>query len=121
MKYVVTTSFYEGNTLHEAGQAFEHQDQEYVQKCLADGNIAETSEGGSESATPLVENETEAPRPITVQDQPTQAPVEPTQPSPQVQVDPNVQVATPTPDQLAQDFAQTSSEPTAPPSDVHLQ
>jgi hypothetical protein len=54
VQYIVTRNFYEGNGLHEEGQAFEHQDQAYIEKCLADGNIAPVTEGGSESTTPLV-------------------------------------------------------------------
>lgn len=44
MQYTVTRSFYEGNTLHEAGQPFAHEDKAYVEKCLADGNIAEATD-----------------------------------------------------------------------------
>ena len=50
MPYIVKTSFYEGNTLHEAGTVFEHSDSEYVAKCLEDGNIAEA---GDDTSTPL--------------------------------------------------------------------
>lgn len=54
MAYKINMSFYEGNTLHEAGATFEHEDKAYVEKLLADGNIAET--GGSESELPLAES-----------------------------------------------------------------
>lgn len=50
MQYIVTTSFYEGNTLHEQGSVFTHEDQTYIEKCLDDGNIA--VQGASESSTP---------------------------------------------------------------------
>lgn len=39
MSYIVKTSFYEGNTLHEEGTAFTHADPAYVEKCVADGNV----------------------------------------------------------------------------------
>lgn len=52
MGYIVTTSFYEGNTLHLQGAAFEHQDEDYVQKCLDDGNITdENDEAASAKST----------------------------------------------------------------------
>lgn len=52
-KYIVVRSFYEGNGLHEEGQAFEHTDADYIKKCLEDGNIEEVSveaEGSSDPA-----------------------------------------------------------------------
>lgn len=44
MKYLINMSFYEGDTLHDAGTLFEHSDKEYVEKLLADGNIVEASD-----------------------------------------------------------------------------
>jgi len=44
MPHIVKRSFYEGDTLHEAGTLFEHSDAEYVAKCLEDGNIADATE-----------------------------------------------------------------------------
>ena len=41
MGYIVKTSFYEGDKLHEEGSAFEHSDADYIAKCLADGNIVD--------------------------------------------------------------------------------
>lgn len=86
MSYIVKTSFYEGNTLHEEGTTFDHEDKTYIEKCLADGNIAEVTEGGSESITPL---ETEqpgsgselSPETPTVSPETPQAPETPEQPS----------------------------------------
>ena len=59
-KYTVVRSFYEGNTLHEQDTLFEHSDSDYVAKLLADGNIVEGNNGGSESSAPLVEEVAQA-------------------------------------------------------------
>jgi len=55
MGYLVTRSFYEGNTFHEAGTPFEHQDKEYVEKCLADGNIVDSSDEGVQAQVAAAE------------------------------------------------------------------
>lgn len=44
MGYIVKMSFYEGNTLHEAGTPFVHDDKAYVEKCLADGNVVDEND-----------------------------------------------------------------------------
>jgi hypothetical protein len=66
MQYIVTRSFYEGNTLHQEGEPFVSEDQAYIQKCLADGNIAD-SNGGSEITVPLVEQPQDSASPETPQ------------------------------------------------------
>jgi hypothetical protein len=121
-KYQVIRSFYEGNTLHEEGQDFNHEDKAYVEKCLADGNIAEVgSEGGSESSTPLV------PTPEQTTELPPQAP-----PAPQVQPEslssqeqpqvtqPQAQPLDPLNDPtIAEDLAGTNPSST-PPNNVQI-
>lgn len=52
MSYKVVTSFYNGNDLFEEGTEFNSSDAALLQKALADGNVV-SSEGGSESTTPL--------------------------------------------------------------------
>lgn len=93
MQYIVTRSFYEGNGLHEEGNSFSHQDQAYVEKLLADGNIA-VVEGGSESTTPLATEQPgsgssespetpaspENPQPPQVPEQPSVTESQPVQP-----------------------------------------
>lgn len=100
MGYKVTRSFYEGDTLHTEGQAFEHSDQAYIEKCLADGNIV--AEGGSESTSPLVDSSEPVPPQV-----PEQPPVDPTV-APQVQEPtvavPQPQKGQPTPEQINQDL-----------------
>ncbi len=122
MRYVVARSFYEGNTLHNEGDAFTHEDKDYLQKCLDDGNVAPAQEGVSEGSAPLDQAPEQTPpeqtlppvqtEPVTLQQE--QPPVAPT---PQVQVDPNA----PTAEQLQNDFDQTSSTSGQAPGNVQLQ
>ncbi len=51
MSYIVKTSFYEGDKLHEEGSVFEHSNSEYIAKCLADGNIVD-GEAVAETVAP---------------------------------------------------------------------
>ena len=107
-RYIVTRSFYEGNGLHEEGNAFEHQDQAYIEKCLADGNIqvvegSESSPATPVSETPADQGVTATPAPLEVasdsssEETPQQVtPVEQA-PVPQVPVTPQPQEPTPAP------------------------
>ena len=98
MAYKVVTSFYEGNILHEEGTIFDHKDTAYVQKCLADGNIAEVSKGGSESTTPLA-----ATPPASESPEPEVAVVEEVQPP---------QPSQPTPEQIDETLSSLDGSPT---------
>lgn len=110
--YTVTRSFYVGNTLHEFGSDFTSDNQEQINELLADGNIAAKAEGGSESTTPLAE--TVAQPPVTQPEAPQTSPVEqvtpPVESAPTPPPQPSEGVAL-TPEQLQEDFAKTSSEP----------
>lgn len=107
-KYIVVTSFYEGNTLHEAGQAFEHTDKEYVAKCLTDGNIVEEGTVKStqieEAPTPVLEEEATSEGPLVPQ------PVEPVA-SEAVSEEPQAvqPVDQPTASQIQEDIASVES------------
>jgi hypothetical protein len=136
MQYIVTRNFYEGSGLHEEGNAFVHSDQAYIEKCLADGNIAvvAAADGGSESSNPLAEQpqasvSAEAPQTVSPVDQAPVAPqaVQPvSQPAPQEPVQTQEQTpAQPTPEEIAATLAASESdsapsEPTVPSSDVQI-
>lgn len=127
MAHIVKTSFYEGNTLHSAGEAFVHDDAEYLAKVIADGNVVDSED--EDTRDPAAE--AEAARLATLQAEeaarhnpvPPSAPVSSdedpktlTPPAP-VASQPQPGVTALTPEQLAQDFqgagAQTS--PVVPP------
>ncbi len=116
-QYLVTRSFYEGNGLHEEGQTFEHSDQDYIEKCLADGNIAEVSEGGSESTTPLPEGATVSDSPDTPQAVTPAAPV-PQEPQTPVETAPQ-NPPQPSPEEIAATLAASESD-SAPSGGVEI-
>lgn len=121
-QYVVTRSFYEGNGLHEEGQAFSHEDQSYVEKLLADGNIAEaTAEGGSESTTPLAEGApaSDSPNPEAPQAVSPQTPQEPVQTQPETPVQPEQSPSQPTQSEIEATLA-ASEGGSAPSSNVEI-
>lgn len=123
-KYIVVRNFYEGNGLHEIGNAFEHEDKKLIEKELADGNIQEVTEGSEvKDPAPAVTDESADEAPATG------APKEPTLPEPGTAADqplppaepaqPQGPLTTPSPEQIAQDIQ--DSESTLTPSDNDLQ
>lgn len=100
MQYIVIRSFYEGNTLHEDGSVFEHSDQAYIDKCLADGNI-KPADAAAPSAAPANDLDPQQ-DPAAAQGAPaTDAPLAPPAPAPA-----NHQ---PTPEEIAATLASTGN------------
>ena len=97
MKYIATRSFYEGDTLHEEGSAFEHDDKAYIEKLLADGNIA--AEGNVNSAP-------STPEPVVTADEGATADPVPLEDAsePVSEVEAPKPVEQPTPSQIAEDL-----------------
>ena len=89
-KYIVVRNFYEGNGLHEEGNAFEHGDSDYIAKLLDDGNIAEVTNGGSESTAPLVSEVQEVEQTQVEQQPPVEQVAPPVAEDPQASIEADI-------------------------------